>query len=154
MLLFRTGLNKLRDPVVSSIRAAACTLFAVLIGLGPVYGQGLRGSSPADTGAVADSLWQLSLDPIVVTATRSERAADEVSVPVSVIGQEEIESRGAARLSDLLSVEPGLTVSSDHGSSLQMRGLGPEYTLILLDGEPVVGRTAGTFDLEAFRVDR
>ena len=103
----------------------------------------------SDTTASADSLWQMDMAPVVVTATRAERAAGKVPVPVSVIGQEEIERRGASRLTDLLSEEPGLTVSSDHGSGLQIRGLGPEYTLILIDGEPVIGRTAGTLDLSA-----
>ena len=104
--------------------------------------------SAADTAAVADSLWQMEMAPVVVTATRAERQADEVSVPVSVIGQEEIEAQGDARLTDLLAAQPGLTINTDHGSGLQMRGLGPEYTLILLDGEPIIGRTAGTLDLD------
>jgi outer membrane receptor for ferrienterochelin and colicins len=102
----------------------------------------------ADTAAVADSLWQMEMAPVVVTATRAERPADEVSVPASVIGQEEIEVQGDARLTDLLAAQPGLTINTDHGSGLQMRGLGPEYTLILLDGEPILGRTAGTLDLD------
>ena len=101
----------------------------------------------ADTAA-ADSLWQLDLDPVVVTATRSARQADEVAVPVSVIGRQQIESQGAARVTDLLANQPGLSINTDHGSGLQMRGLGPEYTLILVDGEPIVGRTAGTLDLD------
>lgn len=102
----------------------------------------------AETAAPADSLWQLAMDPIVVTATRAERAADEVAVPVSVIGRAEIESQGAARVTELLADQPGLTITHDHGAGLQMRGLESEYTLILLDGEPVIGRTAGTLDLE------
>jgi len=101
-----------------------------------------------DTTAVADSLREVGLRPVVVSATRTEHTADEVAVPVSVIGREEIEAQGTARLSDLLSDQPGLTINSDHGAGLQMRGLGPEYTKILIDGEPVIGRTAGTLDLE------
>ena len=88
------------------------------------------------------------MDPVVVTATRAERPADDVGVPVSVIGQREIEAQGAARATDLLADQPGLTINNDHGSGLQLRGLGPEYTLILVDGEPIVGRTAGTLDLD------
>ena len=102
----------------------------------------------ADAAPPADSLWQLSLDPVVVTATRTERRADEVAVPVSVIGRQEIESRGAARATDLLANQPGLTINNDHGSGLQIRGLGPDYALILIDGEPIIGRTAGTLDLD------
>lgn len=120
-----------------------CSLLLVLGPAGPAVAQ-----APADTTAPADSLWQLNMAPVVVTATRAERRADEVGVPVSVIGTEEIAAQGAARITDLLAAQPGLTINTDHGSGLQMRGLGPEYTLILVDGEPIVGRTAGTLDLD------
>lgn len=120
----------------------------LLIAAGPVLGQTPTHPAPADRAGAADSLWTMDLDPVVVTATRSERTTGEVGVPVSVIGQTEIESRGASRLSDVLAAEPGLTISNDHGSGLQIRGLSPEYTLILIDGEPVIGRTAGTLDLD------
>jgi len=119
---------------------------------GLVLAWGLAGPAPAqvpqDAPAPADSLWRIEMDSVVVTATRTERRTDDVAVPVSAIGQQEIESRGAARATDLLANQPGLTINNDHGSGLQMRGLGPEYTLILLDGEPIVGRTAGTLDLD------
>ncbi len=127
-------------------------LLLLLIGLLPLLNAPPQAQpAPArpvdDTTARADSLWQLDMEQVVVTATRAERSADDVGVPVSVIGQQEIEAQGAARATDLLADQPGLSINNDHGSGLQMRGLGPEYTLILLDGEPIVGRTAGTLDL-------
>ncbi|WP_263787715.1 TonB-dependent receptor plug domain-containing protein [Salinibacter grassmerensis] len=103
--------------------------------------------SVADTTAPADSLWQLDMDQVVVTATRAERSADDVGMPISVIDRSEIDAQGAARATDLLADQPGITLTDDHGAGLQMRGLGAEYTLILVDGEPLVGRTAGTLDL-------
>lgn len=124
-------------------RVVAWGLFLLFV-LGPPS----RAQSPSDSTAPTDSLWQLDLAPVVVTATRAERRAEEVGVPVSVIGRQEIESQGAARMTDLLANQPGLTINTDHGSGLQMRGLGPEYTLILVDGKPIVGRTAGTLDLD------
>ena len=129
-------------------RLAVCCLCATLGGIILGAAAPALAQMPADTTAPADSLWQLALDPVVVTATRAERRADEVAVPVSVIGQQEIEAQGSARATDLLSDQPGLTINTDHGSGLQLRGLGPEYTLILVDGEPIIGRTAGTLDLD------
>ena len=35
---------------------------------------------------------------------------------------------------------------------VQMQGLSPDYTLILLDGEPLIGRTGGVFDLSRVTV--
>ncbi|MFP4228588.1 MAG: TonB-dependent receptor plug domain-containing protein [Salinivenus sp.] len=125
------------------LRLTVCCLCAALAAAAPSLAQ-----SPPDTTAPSDSLWRLEMEQVLVTATRAEREADDVSVPVSVIGQQEIESEGAARMTDLLSDQPGLTINNDHGSGLQLRGLGPEYTLILVDGEPIIGRTAGTLDLD------
>ena len=56
--------------------------------------------------AVADSLWRLEIAPVVVTATRAEQQADKVSMPVSGIGREEIETQGDVRLTDLLAASP------------------------------------------------
>jgi len=120
----------------------------LLLGVGPAVAQTPSTQGEGDPSAPADSLWQLDMDPVVVTATRAERRADEVAVPVSVIGRQEIEAQGAARMTDLLASQPGLTINTDHGSGLQMRGLGADYTLILVDGEPIIGRTAGTLDLD------
>lgn len=120
----------------------------LLLGTGSAVAQTPSTQGKDATSAPADSLWRLAMDPVVVTATRGERRADEVAVPVSVIGRQEIESQGAARVTDLLADQPGLTIDTDHGSGLQMRGLGSDYTLILIDGEPIIGRTAGTLDLD------
>lgn len=120
----------------------------LLLATGGTSAQKPTPRASVDTTVRADSLWTMALDPVVVTATRSERSAGKVGVPVSVIESEEVASRGASRLTDLLEEEPGLTVSNDHGSGLQVRGLGPEYTLILVNGERMIGRTAGTLDLD------
>jgi len=128
------------------VRSVCPLLFGLLLA------GGLAGPTPAqvpqDAPAPADSLWRIEMDSVVVTATRAARRADEVAVPVSVIGRQEIESQGAARATELLANQPGLTINNDHGSGLQMRGLSADYTLILVDGEPIIGRTAGTLDLD------
>src|SRR6056297_2657913 len=55
--------------------------------------------------ASSDSLTTVALDPIVVTATRTQQALDNVTVPVSVLTREDIDSRSRVRLSDLLQEE-------------------------------------------------
>ncbi|MCU0429670.1 MAG: TonB-dependent receptor [Cytophagaceae bacterium] len=89
---------------------------------------------------------------VVVTATRTPRKVEDLSVPVTVITSEQIKQMGATRLSDVLREQTGLAVVSDHGASLQLQGLSSEYTLILLNGQPLIGRTAGTFDLNRIAV--
>ena len=89
---------------------------------------------------------------VVVTATRSLRDAEEVPTPVTVISKKEIQSSGSQRLSDILSEQIGMTLTSDHGTGVQIQGFDPEYTLIMIDGQPLIGRTAGTLDLDRISV--
>jgi len=92
------------------------------------------------------------LGEIVVSATRTDRSVEDLPMPVTVIGQEEIQETGAMRLSEVLREQTGLQVVSNHGTGLQMQGLSSDYILILLDGEPLIGRTAGTMDLDRISV--
>ncbi len=88
-----------------------------------------------------------NLSEIVVTATRSSRKLADVPIPVTLIGREQIQSTGASRLDEILSEQTGLAIINNHGFGVQMQGIDPEYCLILINGEPVIGRTAGTLNL-------
>ena len=72
----------------------------------------------------------------------------------SIIKKEEIEKTNATRLSDIINEELGLITVSDFGGAegIQMQGLDSEYTLILIDNQPLVGRLAGTLDLNRISV--
>lgn len=97
----------------------------------------------------SDSLWSVELKEMVVTATRTPRSLERVPTPTRVFMADEAEARGALRVSDFLSETAGLRiVRNQFGAGLQMRGLDPAYTLILLDGQPIVARTNGTIDLD------
>ena len=89
---------------------------------------------------------------VVVTATRTARALEDVSVPTTVVDATEMRQQGAIRLGEVLEAVPGLFLFDDHGTGLQVQGFASDYTLVLLDGEPVVGRTAGTLDLDRLTV--
>ncbi|MEZ0607672.1 TonB-dependent receptor plug domain-containing protein [Fibrella sp. WM1] len=99
-----------------------------------------------------DSIRAKQLDAVVVTATRTERSMGALPMPVTVIGQSQIRQSGSLRLNDILREQTGLAIVNDHGQGLQVQGFGPDYTLILVDGEPLVGRTAGTLDLSRLTV--
>lgn len=107
---------------------------------------------PAPLPAAADTLRERALDEVVITATRSERPMGALPLPVTVIGAKQIRQMGSLRLNDVLREQTGLAVVSDHGQGIQIQGFGPDYTLILVDGEPLVGRTAGTLDLTRLAV--
>lgn len=91
-------------------------------------------------------------ETVVITASRTQEALSEVSVPVLVVPKQEIQQSGNTRLSDILSEQLGLYLVENHGTGLQMQGFDPEYTLILIDNKPVIGRTAGTLDLTRLAV--
>ena len=129
-------------------RLASSFLFGLLIfGFSlPAQGQ-TTGTAPSP-----DSLWTIELPIMVVTATRSEIALRDVPVPTKVLLAEQIKKRGVLRLSDLLAEEPGMLQVHYFGSGIQLQGFDAEYTLILIDGQPVIGRNGGTLDLDRFAV--
>ncbi|TAF55678.1 MAG: TonB-dependent receptor [Sphingobacteriia bacterium] len=88
----------------------------------------------------------------VVTATRTERKLGNLAVPVTVIPQKRIQQAGSLRLNDILAEQTGLFLTNGFGTGVQMQGLGPDYTLVLIDGEPLIGRTAGVLDLNRITV--
>ena len=103
-------------------------------------------------GVPPDTLKSRALDEVVVTATRTDRPMGALPLPVTVIGSKQIQQMGSLRLTDVLREQTGLAIINDHGQGIQVQGFGPDYTLILLDGEPLIGRTAGTLDLTRLAV--
>lgn len=103
--------------------------------------------SPLFAQSLSDSTRTHELGEVVVTATRSEKVLSALSVPTTIISGAEIQQRGRSRLADVLSDLPNMNIRYNYGAGVQLQGLDPAYTLILVDGEPVIGRTAGTLDL-------
>ena len=110
--------------------------------------------STSDTTAADTTAWgtPVELERVVVTATRSRTQLGQVPVPTSVVTADDISARGVRRLSDLLAEQPGIQLDYDHGAGVQVQGFDADYTLILIDGEPVIGRTAGTLNLDRITV--
>ncbi|MBS9774680.1 MAG: TonB-dependent receptor [Tenacibaculum sp.] len=99
-----------------------------------------------------DSIKIEKLNEVMVTATRTIRQLSSLPLPVQIVSKKEIKNINSLRLSDLLSEQTGLTIVQDHGKGIQMQGMDASYTLILIDGVPLVGRTAGTLDLSRITV--
>ncbi|MDR9365990.1 MAG: TonB-dependent receptor [Balneolaceae bacterium] len=91
-------------------------------------------------------------ETVVVTATRTRRDIEEVTIPVTVVTGRQIQNSGSVRLDDILGEQTGLQIVNDHGSGIQVQGFASDYTLIMIDGNPVIGRTAGTLDLSRISV--
>ena len=81
----------------------------------------------------------ISLDEVVVTATRTEEDIDKISSNVTVITQEDIKKSTATTVQDLLRNEAGIIIRDLYGtgtkSTVDMRGFARGLnTAILMDG--------------------
>jgi outer membrane receptor for ferrienterochelin and colicins len=113
-------------------------------------------------GVAQDSLFSKSLDEIVITATRTERKLGNVAIPTQIVSKRVIQLSGSLRLNDILQEQTGIFITSGSGSSavgggvfgngIQLQGLSPDHTMILLDGEPLIGRQGGVMDLSRFAI--
>ncbi len=110
---------------------------------------GTPGRAPVEQDDIA---MEAALPAIVVTATRAGRDIKSLPVPTSLIAGDVVSRQASLRLTDVLQRHPGLQVVYDHGAGIQIQGLASDYTLILVDGEPLIGRVAGTLDLDRVSV--
>lgn len=115
--------------------------------LSPVFLFAQNSINTIDTTSQTDSLGQYEISPIVITGTKTEKTIDESPIPVSLISKKEIEQSGSYKLTEILSEQTGLNISYFLGAGVEIQGLDPDYALILVDGEPLVGRNGGTIDL-------
>jgi outer membrane receptor for ferrienterochelin and colicins len=99
-----------------------------------------------------DSAKAKAMDEVVVTATRTPRLMGNIAIPVTVINSKTLYQAGSLRLNDILGEQTGINIVEGFGKGVQVQGLSSEYTLILVDGEPLIGRTGGVLDLSRISV--
>jgi len=89
---------------------------------------------------------------VVITGARNEVLQHNSPVRVEVINRKQITSTGMVNLGNLLQEQTGMVLTTNVRSGVQMMGLNPDYTLILIDGQPMIGRVAGVLDLNRVSV--
>jgi iron complex outermembrane recepter protein len=98
--------------------------------------------------APADS----SIQRVEITGSAIKRAASETALPITVISHADIERTGATTAQDLINMIPsnfggGVLAqnvgSTGNPSTANLRGLGPQYTLVLLNGRRVANYAFG-----------
>ena len=96
-----------------------------------------------------DSTDTESLEKVIITATRTKKILASLPLNANVIDRSDIEKTNSSKLSDIINEQTGLITIPDFGGveGIQMQGLDSQYTLILLDNQPLIGRSAGTLDL-------
>ena len=101
-----------------------------------------------------DNINNTKLEEVVVTATKTLRQLSTLPLPVKLISNQEITNSNSSRLSDILDDQPGIFIVPDFGggNGVQIQGLDSQYTLLLIDGSPVIGRQSGTLDLDRISI--
>lgn len=81
---------------------------------------------------------ELSFNPIVVTATKTEQSLNTITSNVNVISGQELEEKHITSVADALNLIPGISVVSNGGlgksTSLFLRGFDSKRILVLVDG--------------------
>jgi outer membrane receptor for ferrienterochelin and colicins len=123
----------------------AVTLSAVLLFGAPLAFADAPAGEPAEVARQPDEV-------IVVTGTRSETPLAASPITTEVIDRQQLAASGVQTVSEALALRPGLWI--DRGvagtSGITIQGLGPQYSLILVDGARQIGRTDGYLDLDRF----
>ncbi|MBN2887466.1 MAG: TonB-dependent receptor plug domain-containing protein, partial [Chromatiaceae bacterium] len=115
------------------------------------------GLLPLGVGAAFGADPALTLDPLVVTATRTPQSAAATLASVTLIERETIERQQARSLPDLLRGLPGVTLVENGGpgqsASLLLRGTDSDHLLLLIDGVRVGSATLGGAALQDLPLD-
>jgi len=87
-----------------------------------------------------ETLFQMG--SVVVTGTRSGKIHQNVPIATEVISRHEIDQSGALDLGELLAQRSGVSVSTsvEGGTIVNILGMDSKYVLILVDGQPVIGK--------------
>ena len=88
------------------------------------------------------------LGEVIVTAARREQRLADAVVETELITSRDL-ARGPSDVASVLTERTGIQLDGGvpAGAGLQLRGFGSRRVLVLLDGQPLVGRVNGTMDL-------
>ena len=108
--------------------------------------------------AAPDLSDNIELDPVTVTATRTDAVLSDSIASVSVISRTEIERLQPQDAIDLLAGLPGVSLTNNGGpgkaSSIFVRGTESDHLLVLIDGIKVGSATSGGFAIQDLPVEQ
>jgi len=83
--------------------------------------------------------------------------AKNAAMPVAVITRREIELMGSRRLDEVMKEQTGVAIVNDiaggsRAVGVQVQGFSSDYVMVLIDGQPLMGRNSGNFDLSRISV--
>lgn len=105
----------------------------------------------------ASQMPESELEQMVVSASRSEQQVQDAASQVHVITAADIQARQITNIQDLLREIPGVRITESTGSwgnggNVQLMGMNPDQSLILLDGQRLTGGH-GSVDISSIPVE-
>ncbi|MEO8748707.1 MAG: TonB-dependent receptor [Rhodanobacter sp.] len=153
---------KLKNTELSNAVRVALSFGAVVAVsmAGPVFAQDQTSSDQAATGANPAKVQ--TLKTVMVTGSRIRRVDIETANPIVTLSPELIKQTGAVTLGDVVQSLPAITgrnsspninnAAGDGAVRVGLRGLGPNRTLVLIDGQRVISNDLNAIPASA--VDR
>src|ERR1700728_2637404 len=170
MLANRTSLS---IGAFRTITVCAVLLGLPMTICGPAHAQTQPQTPPASAGPPAPNGQSSApanaperLSPVVVTGTsiQSAQAAAYESAPIAIITGEDLQRAGVANIEDYFQTQPNFVLSGQSsysnttaasglngtqigGTTLNLRGIGPQYTLVLVNGRRFQAEDPANLDL-------
>ncbi|MGB2140542.1 MAG: TonB-dependent receptor, partial [Psychrobacter sp.] len=105
-----------------------------------------------------DSLPQVELDEIVVTATRTPTKTSNIIAQTRVIDNEQLQRYQGQTVVDVLKSQSGINISQSGGmgtiSNFYMRGFDSKQVLVIIDGVRYSSISTGTPSLNLLPIDQ
>lgn len=110
----------------------------------------------AASGLMAQEGDTVTLNPVVISASKSPIARNQLTQSVTVLSGADLRAMGIARVSDALQLVPGAAIAQNGSfgsvTSLFLRGGESRYTKVLIDGV-AVNQSGGYFDFSHLTTD-
>ena len=99
-----------------------------------------------------------NLGKVIVTATKTEHTLADVPAEAVVITKEEIKAKNIKTVQDALMLLTGIKINKNCGSwgdkgKVEMLGLDAKHTLILVDGQRILGGHGAAVDLQQIPIE-
>ena len=98
-----------------------------------------------------------TLDPVVITATKTETPQERLGAAVTVLTGEEIEAKNYATIEEALRQVPGVDIQRSGGlgktAAIRIRGAGTQQVQVMIDGVRVKSPTLGQPELSDISLD-
>ncbi|RKY42124.1 MAG: hypothetical protein DRP80_07100, partial [Candidatus Omnitrophota bacterium] len=99
-----------------------------------------------------------NLGEVIVTATKTEHTLGDVPAEAEVITKDEIKAKNIKTVQDALMYLTGIKINKNCGSwgdkgKIEILGLDAKHTLILVDGQRILGGHAAAADLQQIPIE-